>query len=140
VIVVDDYAHHPTEIRATLSAARDRYPEHELWVVWQPHTYSRTIVYFNDFIGSFQRADHVIVTSTYAAREVVRSSEIEEELVREMSHSDVRFISEMDQVLAYLSEHLHKDSVVMILSAGDAHQLGSRLLEDLSTKANTLDV
>ena len=139
VIVVDDYAHHPTEICATLSAARDRYPEHELWAVWQPHTYSRTIVYFNDFINSFQDADHVIVTKTYAAREAIHSTEIEDDLVREMSHPDVRFISDLNQVSVFLSKHLHKDSVVMILSAGDAYQLGSRLLEDLSTNSKALD-
>ncbi|HSB67073.1 MAG TPA: UDP-N-acetylmuramate--L-alanine ligase, partial [Anaerolineales bacterium] len=69
ITVIDDYAHHPTEIRATLSAARLRYPKSKLWVVWQPHTYSRTRLLFNDFITAFDQADHVVVTDIYAARE-----------------------------------------------------------------------
>jgi len=140
VVVIDDYAHHPTEIRATLSAACDRYANQELWVVWQPHTYSRTTIYFEEFAHSFQAADHVIVTKTYAAREAARRSELEEELVREMGHSDARFIPDLDQVSAYLSTHLHPGSVLMVLSAGDAQQIGSSVLEDLSRRTKTPDV
>jgi UDP-N-acetylmuramate-alanine ligase len=72
VIVVDDYAHHPTEIRTTIAAARSRYPDRSLWVVWQPHTYSRVALLCRAFAGSFSGADHVIVTDVYAAREDVR--------------------------------------------------------------------
>jgi len=140
VVVIDDYAHHPTEIRATLTAARDRYADQELWVVWQPHTYSRTTIYFEEFAHSFQAADHVIVTKIYAAREAARNGEIEAELVKEMDHSDARFIAEMDQISAYLSMHLHPGSVVMVLSAGDAQQIGSSVLEDLGRRTKTLDV
>ena len=140
VVVIDDYAHHPTEIRATLTAARDRYADQELWVVWQPHTYSRTTIYFEEFAHSFQAADHVIVTKIYAAREAARNGEIEGELIKEMDHSDARFIAEMDQISAYLSMHLHPGSVVMVLSAGDAQQIGSSVLEDLCRRTKTLDV
>jgi UDP-N-acetylmuramate--alanine ligase len=69
ITVIDDYAHHPTEIRATLSAARMRFPKSRLWVVWQPHTYSRTRLLFHDFVAAFEQADHVLVTDIYAARE-----------------------------------------------------------------------
>ena len=70
IVLIDDYAHHPTEIRATLSAARMRYPKSRLWVVWQPHTYSRTRLLFQDFVAAFEQADHVLVTDIYAAREM----------------------------------------------------------------------
>jgi len=69
VTVIDDYAHHPTEIQATLAAARERYPDRELWVVWQPHTYSRTQTLFDAFAASFKNAHHVLVPEVYRARE-----------------------------------------------------------------------
>ncbi len=69
VTLIDDYAHHPTEIRATLAAARLRYPGRRLWAVWQPHTYSRTRALFDQFAAAFAAADCVLVTEVYAARE-----------------------------------------------------------------------
>ena len=69
VIVIDDYAHHPTEIRATLAAARRRYPEKRIWAVWQPHTYSRTQALFDGFVSAFDDADETIVTEIYRSRE-----------------------------------------------------------------------
>jgi len=69
VVVIDDYAHHPTEIQATLAAARYRYPRSPLWVVWQPHTYSRTQTLLEDFANSFGNADEVIVTEVFPSRE-----------------------------------------------------------------------
>ena len=69
ISIFDDYAHHPTEIRATLSGARARFPKARIWAVWQPHTYSRTKALFLDFARAFQDADKVIVTEVYAARE-----------------------------------------------------------------------
>ncbi len=69
ITIYSDYAHHPTEIRATLAAARLRHPQRRLWAVWQPHTYSRTQALFDAFIQAFQQADRVLVTEIYAARE-----------------------------------------------------------------------
>ena len=68
VTVYDDYAHHPTEIRATLESAKN-YPHNELWCVFQPHTYSRTIAFLDDFAKALSLCDHVILTDIYAARE-----------------------------------------------------------------------
>ncbi|HSG44300.1 MAG TPA: UDP-N-acetylmuramate--L-alanine ligase [Anaerolineales bacterium] len=69
ISVFDDYAHHPTEIKATLAGARARYPERRIWAVWQPHTYSRTQTLFLEFSRAFKDADEVIVTEVYASRE-----------------------------------------------------------------------
>lgn len=69
VTVVDDYGHHPTEIRATLAAARQRFTGRRIWAVWQPHTYSRTRLLQDDFIAAFDDADCVLITEIYAARE-----------------------------------------------------------------------
>ena len=69
VTVIDDYAHHPTEIRATLSAAKD-YPHDELWVIFQPHTYTRTKAFLPEFAKALEQADHIVLADIYAAREV----------------------------------------------------------------------
>ena len=69
ITIIDDYAHHPTEIRATLAAARSRFPGRCLWAVWQPHTYSRTRTLQSEFINALQGADWVIITDIFAARE-----------------------------------------------------------------------
>ena len=71
VIVIDDYAHHPTEVAATLSAARLRYPTRRIWAVFQPHTYSRTQALLQDYAHSFDDADQVLLLDIYAAREKI---------------------------------------------------------------------
>jgi UDP-N-acetylmuramate--alanine ligase len=69
IVIVDDYGHHPTEIKSTLAAARARYPHRRIWAVWQPHTYTRTQQWLAEFGGAFSEADEVLVTKVYAARE-----------------------------------------------------------------------
>jgi UDP-N-acetylmuramate--alanine ligase len=78
VTVINDYAHNPTKIRATLQAARQRYPESGIWAVWQPHTFSRVRAFADDFARAFADADHVLVTDIYAAREQRQTDDIRE--------------------------------------------------------------
>ena len=75
MIVIDDYAHHPTEVAATLSAARLRYPTRRIWAVFQPHTYSRTQALLADYAHSFEDVDQVIFLDIYAAREKIGSGD-----------------------------------------------------------------
>jgi UDP-N-acetylmuramate--alanine ligase len=125
--VVDDYAHHPTEIQATLAAARARYPKRRIWAVWQPHTYSRTKTLLQDFTGAFGDADEVIVTEVYAAREAQQNFSAAE-IVSAMARPTAHFIASLDDVTGYLHEHVRKDDVVLVLSAGDADQVSGKLL------------
>jgi len=134
VIVVDDYAHHPTEIRATLQAARTRYARCGLWVVWQPHTYSRTRALYDQFLTAFTQADHVIVTEIYAAREQNIGDFSAQQLVTAMRHSDVRFIPNLKQVTEYLLEHLQANDVLLVLSAGDADQISAAVYRNLQER------
>jgi len=127
IVVVDDYAHHPTEIRATLSAARDRYPDRRIWTVWQPHTFSRIHALFKDFTEAFTCADQVIVTEVYAAREFSNSFSARQ-VVEAMKHPQVQFIPGLGQVESYLAEHLASGDVLLVLSAGDADKISSRVL------------
>jgi UDP-N-acetylmuramate--alanine ligase len=136
ITIIDDYAHHPTEIRATLAAARNRYPDRQLWAVWQPHTYSRTRVFYQDFLTAFGEADHVLVTEIYASREPLNSDFSSQELVKAMKHPDVRFVEGNLQASDYLLSHLQEGDVLMVLSAGDGDQISQNIVESLSQNGN----
>lgn len=128
VIVIDDYAHHPTEIRATIAAARERYPARQLWVVWQPHTYTRTMLLFDQFAGAFEKADHVLVTEVYAAREPARPDFSAQNVVKAMRHPDANFASDFERVTDFLLSNLQPKAVLLVLSAGDADRISAKIL------------
>ncbi|MCX6065612.1 MAG: UDP-N-acetylmuramate--L-alanine ligase [Chloroflexi bacterium] len=130
VIVIDDYAHHPTEIRATLEAARARYPAKHIWAVWQPHTYSRVQTLFNDFAGSFGEADEVVVSEIYAAREPLQSFSAEQ-VVKAMHHPAAHFIPSLPAIRNHLVSHLKSGDVLIVMSAGDADQVSAEVLAHL---------
>jgi UDP-N-acetylmuramate--alanine ligase len=134
ITVIDDYAHHPTEIRSTLSAARCRYPHNQIWAVWQPHTYSRTRELMHEFKDAFDDCDHVIVTEIYASREKPQNFS-SRTVVNMMQHPDARQIAELKDVSAYLCEHLRSGDVLLVLSAGDADQISRDVLTFLKGKA-----
>ena len=130
VTLYDDYAHHPTEIRTTLAAARARYPKRRIWAVWQPHTFSRTEALFDEFIRSFKDADQVVVTEVYAAREQ-SDGFTAAKLVEKMQRSSVHFSPDLEEAAGYLLSHLQNGDVVLVLSAGDADQINTRVLAAL---------
>ncbi len=134
VVVVDDYAHHPTEIRVTLAAARIRYPGRPLWAVFQPHTYSRTAALLDDFAGAFGQADHVLVTGIYAAREPNTLGLSGADLVARMDHPDARYTETFDQAVATLADNVQPGEVILTLGAGDGYQIGERVLADLAER------
>ena len=129
VVVIDDYAHHPTEIQATLAAARSRYPRYPLWVVWQPHTYSRTQALLDDFANSFGNADEVIVTEVYPAREP--KQDFSSRQVVEAMPRPAHFIASLAEVSKYLVTHLRPGDILLVLSAGDADQVSTDVLARL---------
>ncbi len=136
VTVISDYAHHPTEIRATLAAARARYARREIWAVWQPHTYSRTLALFDRFANAFIDADHVLVTEVYPAREPVSADFSSRQVVAAMRHKDARYIRELTDTASYLLANLHKGDILVVLSAGDADQVCVQVLAGLSERNN----
>ena len=135
ISVIDDYAHHPTEIRATLAAARLRYPGRKIWALWQPHTYSRVRALLEQFSICFADADCLIVTDLYAARENPPSDGFSiQDVVKSIHHPDIRFIAELSSVCSYLCENLQAGDVLCVLSAGDAEQVSSEVLEGLTLR------
>ena len=133
VTVIDDYAHHPTEILATLAAARARYPERRIWAIWQPHTYSRTQTLFTEFSRAFKDADEVIVSEVYASREA-KQDFTSAEVVSAMPHVSARYIATLDEISAYLLEHIQPGNVLIVLSAGDANQICTDVLTGLKER------
>jgi UDP-N-acetylmuramate--alanine ligase len=132
VMVIDDYAHHPTEIRATLSAARERYPDRDLWVVWQPHTYSRTQILFDEFAASFVDAHHVLIPEVYRSREPVDPDFSAQQIVQAMRHKDAHFVPELEDLTGFLLARLKPGDILLVLSAGDANQISAQVFASLS--------
>ena len=120
---VHERCHGPGEGRA-------RYPERRIWAVWQPHTYSRTEALFDEFTQAFKDANQVIVTEVYAAREQSDGFSAQQ-LVKKMQHSFVHFSPDLEEAAGYLLNHLQSGDVVLVLSAGDADQISTRVLAAL---------
>lgn len=133
VAVIDDYGHHPTEIRATLAAARMVYPTRTIWAVWQPHTFSRTRLLADKFATAFDDANHVIATKIYASREKDIPGINAAAVVARMRHPDARYVESLDEVVEVLTAEVQPNDVVITLSAGDATQISDRLLEHLKS-------
>jgi UDP-N-acetylmuramate--alanine ligase len=133
ICIYDDYAHHPTEIRATLEGARARYPDRRIWAIWQPHTYSRTKTLFLDFAHAFKDADVVIVTEVYAAREP-KEEFTSAEVVSSMPNLSARYIATLPEVTQYLLDNLRPGDVVLVLSAGDADQISTDVVKGLKER------
>lgn len=130
ITLIDDYAHHPTEIRATLAGAKARFPNRRILAVWQPHTYSRTQALHYEFSRAFSDADEVLVTEIYASREA-RQNFSSAEVVSTMPHASARYSGSITDTKDDLLKSLRPGDVVIVLSAGDADQITTALLQEL---------
>ncbi len=134
VMVVDDYAHHPTEIAATLSAARQGYPHRRLWAVLQPHRYTRVQALFTEFGRAFFAADEVLVTDIYGAGELlipgIDSVSLAEGISR-LSNKTAMATGDLDSTLETLVSRLEPGDLVLMLGAGTITQLSGKLLDRL---------
>jgi UDP-N-acetylmuramate--alanine ligase len=134
VTVVDDYAHHPTQIRGVLEAARDRYGDRRLVAVWEPHTFSRIRALKDDFMCAFAGADAVVIMPIYAAREPDDGSLTSELLAGQMVHDSVWAGETLDAVVAHLAASVRDGDVVLMLGAGNETLAGERLVERLDAQ------
>ena len=132
VEVFDDYAHHPTEIRATIAAARGRFPHRRLVVYFQPHTYSRLQAFGADFSVAFAGADVVRIGAVYGARETTVGVDPTTTIVTAMQHPDVAAVGDLAGAFANLAALLHPGDVLLTLGAGDGVQVGERIIAALS--------
>ena len=130
VTIIDDYAHHPTEIRATLNAAA-RYPHKTLWTVFQPHTYSRTAAFTAEIAEALSLSDTIILTDIYAAREVNTFNISSQDIVKILSEKfgkEVYHFSSFDEIQIFLLGHCEPGDVLITMGAGDVVNIGERLL------------
>jgi len=128
VVVVDDYAHHPTQIKAVLSMARQRYPGRRVVAVWQPHTFSRIKALREDFLEAFGEADRVLVLPIYAAREVDDGTVTHRELAAALKHASVAAAASLQDAAQLLAADITSGDVVLLMGAGDEYQVGEALL------------
>ena len=133
VTVVDDYGHHPTEIRLTLQAVRQCWPDHRIVVAFQPHRYSRTATLFDDFSRAFYQADTLVVLPIYSAGEVPIENVDGQSLcegIHQHGHKDVVFHDGQDAAVSYLKKTLRKGDLLLTLGAGDVWQVGEKFLDE----------
>ncbi len=134
-LVYDDYAHHPEEIRATLSAFRELFPERNIIAVFHPHTFSRTKALLEDFSQSFDAADRVIVLDIYgSAREVtggVSSADLVS-LINRYRHGQATHVPTIEEAVSLLGNSLEKNDLVVTLGAGDVWRIGKDLISSAS--------
>lgn len=128
ITVVDDYAHHPSEIKATLAAARRRYDGRRIWVVFQPHTYSRTKALLGEFASAFGDADRVVVTAIYPAREQDTLGMDASDLVESMDHPHSTHVADLGEAATTVASQLASGDVLFTMGAGDVWRVGERVL------------
>ncbi|MFW5648173.1 MAG: UDP-N-acetylmuramate--L-alanine ligase [Candidatus Alkaliphilus sp. MAG34] len=130
--IIDDYAHHPAEIRATLEAAQN-YPHREIWCVFQPHTFTRTRALLDDFASSFDNADHIIITDIYAAREVdtgeINSRTLVNKVKEYNPENNVLYMKDFGKISKYIYENMEPGDIVLTMGAGNICNVGKMMLK-----------
>ena len=131
VTVIDDYAHHPTEIRATLSAAKD-YPHDELWVIFQPHTYTRTKAFLPEFAKALEQADHIVLADIYAAREVDTGEVSSRDVMKLLQEDgqDVHYFPSFEEIKDFVKAHVKGHDLLITMGAGNVVEIGEELLAE----------
>lgn len=130
VIIVDDYAHHPTEIAATLAAAKNT-PHNDIWCVFQPHTYSRTKALLDEFGKALSTCDHVILADIYAAREkdtgLVSSRDVCDKI--NAHGGQAIYLGDFDSITDYVKKNCKKNDLLITMGAGNVDSIGDVLLK-----------
>ncbi len=133
-MVIDDYGHHPVEVRATIGAIRESW-KRPLTVIFQPHRYSRTQDLFDDFLTAFEGADRLVLTEIYAAGEDPIPGVTGEALyqaIKRKGHMDIEFIADKTTIAPQLAGRLIAGDVVLTLGAGDIYKVGESIVAALA--------
>jgi UDP-N-acetylmuramate--alanine ligase len=132
VIVYDDYGHHPTEVRAALAAARQKVGDRRLWAVFEPHMYSRTALFINEFARAFTDADEVVVADIFASRDtdealLATSAEALADAIERTSAVPTIATGDVDVTTEYVAEHLRPGDAVLVMGAGKSYRIARGL-------------
>jgi len=138
VIIVDDYAHHPTAVKETLDAAKLKYPQAKIWAIFEPHTFSRTKATLPELVTAFESADEVLISEIYPAREkaseaTIKSQDVVDAVKSEIrnSQSKIRLVHNKQQALDILKSELKPSDVVIVMAVGNFNRLAYELKETL---------
>lgn len=132
-ILISDYGHHPTKVRVTLKASREKYPKKKIWCVYQPHQYQRTYYLFKDFVKVFRQAptDKIIISDIFdvAGREnkSIRKKVSSEKLVKAIKKEDVIYLPK-DKIVDYIKKNIPEIEVLIVMGAGDIYKLSEKLI------------
>jgi len=138
--IISDYAHHPTEIKATLSTVREKFKKRKVWAIFQPHQHQRTFYLFNDFIKAFNKADEVIITEIYnvAGREEKEISKkinalgLAEAIKKQGKNT--YFIKNFQKIPQFLKNRVKSDDIILIMGAGNIYKLANQILNTFKFK------
>lgn len=131
-ILIDDYGHHPDEIRVTLAGAREKYPDKNIWAVFHPHTFSRTKALLHEFSQSFEDADRAVVLDIYASAREKKGGVSSKDMVDLMNRyipGKAEYIPTVEEAVEYLSDKIGGNDVVVLIGAGNVWEIGKKLLE-----------
>jgi UDP-N-acetylmuramate--alanine ligase len=129
IVIIDDYAHHPTAIASTLEAVKGRFPNAKIWCIFQPHTFSRTKSLLKEFGSSFKIADKIIITDIYSSARESDSKVTSVDLVEEIrkNKGNVCYLNSTEKIKKHLLNFVHGESVILTIGAGDIYKLGEDL-------------
>mgnify|MGYP000039828476 FL=1 len=128
-LLIDDYAHHPQEITATLTAAK-KYPHKKIWCIFQPHTYTRTKALLTDFAKALSLADEVVLAKIYPARETddlgISSDNIR--VLLEQAGTSAHYFETFEEIEKFILQHAASGDLVITMGAGDVVKIGEDLI------------
>lgn len=134
IAVIDDYGHHPTEIKTTLQAVKESWPDRRVVVVFQPHRYTRTKALFDDFTRAFYQSDHLVILPVYSAGEKMIEGVDSVSLcegITSHGHKEVIYIEGHESAVTYLNRELRENDILLTLGAGDVWKVGMAVLDSL---------
>ena len=131
ITIIDDFAHHPTEIKVNIQAARERFPGRRLVLVFQPHTYSRTSYLLNEFIGCFAETDRLVILETYASRETPEAGLSAKDLAEAVTSPACEYVPTAEDAAGRLLAELRSGDVLVTMGAGDVDRVGRLVLGGL---------
>ncbi|HSX57827.1 MAG TPA: cyanophycin synthetase [Candidatus Saccharimonadales bacterium] len=136
VKVFDDYGHHPTAIKATAEAAREKFPDSKIWLIYQPHMFSRTKYLFDSFVEVFKEipVDEIVLVDIFAARQENTENISSQHIVNEVKKSNTHYIGSLENTAYYLAKNVAVGDIVIVMGAGDIYKLSGMLLEKLKNK------
>lgn len=136
--IYDDYAHHPTAIKATLSALRQKYKKNKIWAIVEPHSYSRTKALMPEYKDAFGQADCVIIAPIFKARDLDNLGITEKDVLEVIDHPHKIFIDSFNKITEFLMGEVKSSDIVVVMGAGISYQLSKKVLESF-TGLNKLD-